>query len=357
MHWTSLTTDNPMDITLRTVTDAARLRVAAVTAEAAGYLVLLVVQQVASRPCHLSADSVLLTEAGDVSVRPGEDASALAVEVELRQLLAGLMALAHSSTPALRAGAERRASGDLAAFQAELQAALIPINHAAARRALARLYRETQKAGPGVVANGAMTAPALPGSTATVRAEQEAAPSQHLSLAPARVAGGEAARSSLPSPLRHADPAEAPAGPRAREALELDSSYPQAELEIDVDVIGEDGEPSQPPSAPGPSFPFLGPALVTQLTPVDDAPRASSLTPISTATPVSAAPLRSEQLQGRRSDVGELLGSFLSHTRCERTMAEDLRRMLGIACLEPATPGGVSAAAQTAANYPPEPDR
>jgi hypothetical protein len=37
-----------------------------------------------------------------------------------------------------------------------------------------------------------------------------------------------------------------------------------------------------------------------------------------------------EQQQGYRSDVRDLLASFLAHTRSEERMSEDLRRMLGV---------------------------
>src|SRR5688572_24145293 len=135
-----------MEIALSTVIDAARLRLAAVTAEAAGYVVLLAVQQVVGAPRRVGSESVFLSDAGDVRVQGSAVAGAHEVELDLRQLLASLVALSQSTPPALKAAAERVAGGGLGGLASELLAALIPLNHAAARRALARLYREAQKA-------------------------------------------------------------------------------------------------------------------------------------------------------------------------------------------------------------------
>jgi hypothetical protein len=132
-----------VDISLDLVMDAARRRLATLTPEVAGYVVLLAARDLEFRPHHISAETLVLGEAGDVHALPSEPATAAEVESALRGVLARLVALAPSPAPAITAVAERDTSGELGAFAAELSAALIPINHAAARRALARLYRET----------------------------------------------------------------------------------------------------------------------------------------------------------------------------------------------------------------------
>jgi hypothetical protein len=135
-----------MFISLDSVVEAARRRLAAVTPEVAGYAVLLATRSLEPRPSRLSLEGVLLTDEGDVQIRPGQATSELGLEIDLRALLATLLELSPSPVPAISAVAERSPTGSVAAFSAELSAALIPINHAAARRALARVYRETVRA-------------------------------------------------------------------------------------------------------------------------------------------------------------------------------------------------------------------
>jgi hypothetical protein len=141
-----------MDISLDLVVEAGRRRLAALTPEVVGYVVLLVAQRVEARPLRVSPRSVLLTESGDVDVRSEPTSSELEVETSLRGLLASLLELSPSPAPAITAVSEAPPNGSLRALTAELSAALIPINHAAAHRALARLYRETVRAqGPGEI--------------------------------------------------------------------------------------------------------------------------------------------------------------------------------------------------------------
>lgn len=169
-----------MEIALSAVTNAGRLRRAAVTAEVSAHVILLAVQRIAAHPCHVTADSVLLSEAGDVRVLTLAPANPHQVEIELRQLLGELIGLAPAAPPALKAAAERGAGGGLENLEAELHAALIPINHAAARRALARLYRETRRAnaaaGAPLAALAQSPAPpevALPGGELEIDVEVE----------------------------------------------------------------------------------------------------------------------------------------------------------------------------------------
>jgi hypothetical protein len=273
-----------MDITLSTVADAARQRLAAVTAEAAGYLVLLVVQQVAAYPCHVRLDGIFLTDAGDVVVRGGGEAGADQVERELRHLLTGLLALAQSATPALRATAERSTNGGLHQLQAELLAALIPINHAAARRALARLYRETQKASSSPGPRSAPAPERQPISIVTLKEPSSGTP--------------EPARSqSLPAPQVRESVLATP-----ESARRLHVEDREAALEIDVDIVDDDAVSSGALAADSRITEPLG----------------------SRTTPVSAEP------PGHCSDVSELLAGFLAYTRSEERMTEALRKMLGV---------------------------
>jgi hypothetical protein len=135
-----------MQVRLSEIALAARHRLAPLTAEVAGYIVWLVTAEALTASRCVSAERIGVTLLGEVMLAAGEPEPALASERELRRLLGSLLGLCQASTPALRKASERVASGDLEALQAELGAALIPINHAASRRALARLYRETDRA-------------------------------------------------------------------------------------------------------------------------------------------------------------------------------------------------------------------
>jgi hypothetical protein len=142
-----LTCRKPMVISLDSVVEAARRRLAALTPEVAGYVVLLATRRLGPRPSRVSLGGVLLTDGGDVQVRHEPASNEIEMESDLRAVLATLLELSPSPVPAITAAAEASACGSLPAFIAELSAALIPINHAAAHRALARLYRETIRAG------------------------------------------------------------------------------------------------------------------------------------------------------------------------------------------------------------------
>lgn len=135
-----------MQVRLSEITVAARARLAPLTAEVAGYIVWLVATEVLADARSVSAERIGVTAAGEVTLAAGEPEPELDSERELRRLLGDLLALCQSSTPALKRACDRVASGDLEGLQRELGAALIPINHAASRRALARLYRETDRA-------------------------------------------------------------------------------------------------------------------------------------------------------------------------------------------------------------------
>ncbi|HEU4583249.1 MAG TPA: hypothetical protein VFS67_33555 [Polyangiaceae bacterium] len=386
-----------MDLTLSKVVEAARQRRAAVTAEVGGYIVLLLLQLQASGPRRISPELVGLTAAGEVELAPSPAAERREVEALLRELLALLLALSQSAPPALRASSERAATGDLAAFEAELTAALIPINHAASRRALARVFRETQKAQRAV--GGAEQERDSAPVPASARAPEPSTPLP----APARAA----LKTPLPAPARAAPETPVPAARvSALEPLVSAAEPAPAELEIDVDVDVALPEPSAAaapsplpePSAAAPALPErddvelevvaevdldeLDQLLASEPPPSARAheeeplsaaaveapaapvsllhsltPAARALTPLpasatrrslapheahaaqESAAPSSVAQLASEaELAPARSDLCELLAGYLSYTRREEEMAAGLRRMIG---LEPWRGSGV----------------
>lgn len=331
-----------MEITLDRVIDAARQRRAALTAEAAGYVVLLVLQQVAVRPCPVAPELVLLTSTGEVRIEPGPVVSARDVEAELRRLLAALLALSQSAPPALHAAGERGAAGDLAALESELLAALIPLNHAAAGRALARLYRETLRAPRAApVGNDLTPVPSsLPASQQTplpVAAVRTPSPVAAAVRTPSVAA---TVRSSWPAEAVLSTPSPAAAFVRTPSpvAVAVRTPAPEVaplraltELEIDVDLEVEVSlaAPAQD------QVQILTPQPVGQLASAVVQRLEQEYSPSFATTTATASAMPDEDLEpsAQRSDLRELLDGFLAHTRCEERMAADLRRMIG---LEPA---------------------
>ena len=133
-----------MSVTLREVMGAARSRAASLAAEVAGYLVLGAADQAAARA--VTGDDVVLGEDGTVRIASGHSADDAQAEAALRLLLGQLLLEASSVTPALLRASQRPAAAGIDALVQELEAALIPVNRGAGRRALARLHRDTDRA-------------------------------------------------------------------------------------------------------------------------------------------------------------------------------------------------------------------
>lgn len=271
-----------MDISLDRVLEAARERRATLTPEVAGYVILLAAQQLAAEQSQVSAQSVLLDETGDVLVERGAAANEHDIEAVLRELLRALIAVCSSPPPAIVAVAERGASGDLRGLVAELRAALIPINHSAAHRALARLFRE------------------------------------------ARRADGHATDTSLP-PIVERGAQPTPVAAPAAESGELD---------IDVMI-----EPEAAAAAPDPApRDLLAPDLPTRDPGVGQRDAAE---PVISHVDGEAEPgATDDELRlllpatprwtEARSDVQQLLDAFLAETRAVEPMLRALREMIGL---------------------------
>lgn len=290
-----------MEISLSAVIEAARRRRAGITAEVAGYLVLLAVKEVAGRSCDVAADRLRLTETGELRlVAAADGTSERDIEAKLRHLLAALLALAQSAAPALASAAERAALGDLGLFQSELTAALIPINHAAARRALARLYREAHRAlGAGAGAR-------------VLEDQRTTTPSPH----PVSAATPLPASVALPTVPSLATASESPAERREDSAV------------LDIDVVVD----------------FAGTRHSTDLhltAPVSVGSDAGAATAEISRVAFDERPSHAEVARpsatsgdapdvGCRSDLRQLLAGFLAHTRSDERMAADLRRMVGL---------------------------
>ncbi|WP_437586591.1 hypothetical protein [Sorangium sp. So ce1000] len=136
-------------VTLEEVVAAAHARSASLVPETSGYLALAVSDATSRLPLRLDDHAVLLTTEGTVTVRSrGEPVAPAEAARLLRDLLARLLAASAGSMPNLTATARPRPASeqDPEVVARELEAALIPVNRNAARRALARLARETLRA-------------------------------------------------------------------------------------------------------------------------------------------------------------------------------------------------------------------
>lgn len=135
-----------MSATLRDVVLGARARVVPLPAETAGYLVLSLGEKAVHAPRRLELDAIELDAEGGVQLLAGEPLPPAAVEPLLRSVLGQLLAVSSAPGPSLLRAARREPNGELGAFLAELERALVPVNRTAGRRALVRLCRETERA-------------------------------------------------------------------------------------------------------------------------------------------------------------------------------------------------------------------
>jgi hypothetical protein len=128
--------------------------------ELAGYLVLGIADGTEAGTGPVDPKTVFISEEGTVVlVRPKRDLVDGDTEASVRALLARLLEASGSATPALNTAATRRAGHGLPALVEELEAALIPVNRAAGRRALARLAREAKRVVYGIGRNASVPPP------------------------------------------------------------------------------------------------------------------------------------------------------------------------------------------------------
>jgi hypothetical protein len=171
--------------------------------ELAGYLLLEVAEHADPNGGDLDPRSVFVGDEGTVAlVKPRRDGATGDAEASIRAALARLLEASGSQTPALSAASKRKSGGGLPALAEELEAALIPVNRAAGRRALARLAREVKRVTLGVGRN----ATSQPSSASAV----EAAPARRASQPPvAELAPPPPARAASASFTREEEPTTA----------------------------------------------------------------------------------------------------------------------------------------------------
>jgi hypothetical protein len=130
--------------------------------ELAGYLVLEIAEHADPNGGDVDPKSVFVGEEGTVAlVRPKRETTRGDAESSIRSALGRLLDASGTQTPALAATSKRKNGAGLTALVDEIEAALIPVNRAAGRRALARLAREVKRVTLGV---GRHTLPSSPSS-------------------------------------------------------------------------------------------------------------------------------------------------------------------------------------------------
>lgn len=136
-------------VTLDEVFAAAAARAASLVPETSGYLALAIGDATSRLPLlHDDRALMLTTEGGMSASRRGDVVTPEKAAKAMRDTLARLLAVSSGSMPSLAAAARPRdeSARGVDAVIEEIEAALIPVNRAAAQRALARLSRETLRA-------------------------------------------------------------------------------------------------------------------------------------------------------------------------------------------------------------------
>lgn len=156
-------------VTLEEVFTVIGARRVPLAPELAGYLVLEIAEHADPGGGDVDPRAVFVSEEGTVAlVKPRREGAAGSAEISIRVMLTRLLDASGSQTPALAAAGKRRSIAGLPALAEELEIALIPVNRAAGRRALARLAREVRRVTLGVGRN------ALPSSSDSVPASRRA---------------------------------------------------------------------------------------------------------------------------------------------------------------------------------------
>ncbi len=201
--------------------------------ELAGYLTLEIADGTEASGGIVDPRTVYISEEGTVAlVRPKKDGATGDAETSVRGILAKLLDASGSATPALSASAKRKPGAGLPALVSELEAALIPVNRAAGRRALARLAREVKRVTLGVGRNASMPPP---------------------SKAPAAIRQAPVVKESPEDVMSGPD---APPGPRASFTDEAQTAKRTNQLQ---ELAAQMGAPDiiVPPSADAPRKPFV----------------------------------------------------------------------------------------------------
>jgi hypothetical protein len=274
--------------------------------ELAGYLALEIAEGATQAIGDIDPRSVYIGEEGSVAlvVRPRREPPTGDAEASIRAILARLLDASGSQTPALASVARRSSSAGLNALVEELEAALIPVNRAAGRRALARLAREVKRVTLGVGRNASLA----PGE-----------PAPRKSSSPTHTAAREGAGRAAPEeprPLPRSGFSEEPPTTARRDVL----PDPMAFRPPDPQARGASDAPVTRSTAPDTSDLPTVELRNSQIT--------ATLEGRSPAAPPSVRPHTGDE-------VDHLLASFGVSSRGEQAQRNDLKALVG---LEPTPP-------------------
>lgn len=323
-------------VTLQEVLSAASIRAASLVPETSGYLALAVADASARLPFRLDDGLVTLTTEGTVKVArgnvivpPRESAA------RVRDVLARLIGQSIGSAPALASASRPRPESDegVDAFIQELETALVPVNRAAARRALARLARETVRAR----------------DAGKLRRRKS---SKRSSIAPAPAAVPEAAArpSVRTAAVMHGPPAVVAAAPDPFEyGVDVDFTPPPppAPAPAPAPVAAADPLEGLTPLEPAPTFDTVDPAEREAVAPsvaIQAQERVEDPTTIDAEVAPGPAvdPMVEAFSQGvkpRRSDVDDLLNRFnVSALTTPETIKDTRASLKRLAGLDPTPP-------------------
>ncbi len=139
--------NEPLDasVTVEEILGVVAARKVPLAPELAGYLVLEVAENVDDAVGEIDPSRIHVGDEGAVAIVKPRGGSG-DTQAHLRRLLAKLLEASGTQTAALVGVARKSAGGTtVEALVEELEAALIPVNRSAGRRALARLARETKR--------------------------------------------------------------------------------------------------------------------------------------------------------------------------------------------------------------------
>ena len=227
-------------VTLEDVFSVVEAKRVPLAPELAGYLTLEVADGSQAAGGEVDPRTVYISEEGTVAlVRPKRESPSGDAETSVRAILAKLLEASGSATPALTASAKRKPGAGLPALVSELEGALIPVNRAAGRRALARLAREVKRVTLGLGRNASLPPPG---------------PRAGAQLRPVAKDAGEDVMNGP----------DAPPGPRGSvasftdEALTAKRTNQVADLAAQMNAPDVFGVPSAAAEAPKPGVPSLG---------------------------------------------------------------------------------------------------
>ncbi len=225
-------------VTLEDVFAVALAKRVPLAPELTGYLTLEVADGARHSNGEIDPRSVYISEEGTVALvrQPKKDAGPNDAEASLRAILAKLLEASGSATPALAAVTRKRPGDGVPALITELEAALIPVNRAAGKRALARLARAVKRVTLGVGRNASM--PSIRGSSPSFTDEATTVRRDNALAADAAPESVPLSREPAPASTRAVEVREA-SGRSAGTARSTKAMFAGDEVESLLDACGD----------------------------------------------------------------------------------------------------------------------